>query len=939
MRWITLCLMLWLVIPMAMGQDASELLDKGKEALYTGAYDMAQQHLEKAAANNEAAREPLLQLYRLTGEYDKALAVCDTIAAGKDKARGLMLRGEILIETGRYEDAKEALLEAYQLAPDAYGIQSNIGIYYFTRGQRDKYLSYFSKLFDKYDPATVYSAEDLVYLARACYLYAMKSDEVDRGDTLKTLVQDMLPRAVKQDRYCFDAYRLQADIFLDAFNAIDAAAIIKEALAINAHHPGMLLAQATCQLQQFQHRPQVIPTLQHALRINPKLMDALTMEAAVYLSDEEYDKAEPVLQKALAINGNHLPTRSLMAAFYYMRGRNTAYEAECQKVLAINPNYGDLYFTLANMVISKRQFNDAVTFNRRAIELDPFLWHAYIELGTNLMRLGKEKEAETHLRKVQDEYNFHTQTYNTLLLLKKYQEFKVFDTPNFKIRLHVSEAETMLPLVSDLLQNAYDTLSQKYQFKPQTPIVFEMFPEHKDFSVRTIGLESLGATGACFGELVVAVSPRAGLREMNWASVAWHEFAHVVTLQLTNYQIPRWFTEGLSEFAEHERNAACHRALDLEMYSAYCSGLMRGMADLNAGFTRPKYAQEIVVCYYQAGLIVEYIASTYGFDKILAMLKLYREEKKDSEVFHSVFGMTLQQFDEAFMAWLKKNVFDRMAVFPSINPEEIEELQDMLSEDANNVEACRKLSLGYLQHGRHADAEIYASKLLAIAPQDPATYDILGYLAYQQQNHKQAQKTLEKAVELGSRNFYTHLILGDMYAQNKKFDQAIRAYETAKASFPDYVRQDNPYEKLARLYVAMGKREKAWSEMEAYLAREGNDFPNRLRLGEEFVKNKKYDKAARMLREARDINPFAPKLHTLLAQAQRAQNDWQGAKLSYTLALTMTPVKEKPPLYVDIAEACEQLKQFAEARQYVEKALTQRPDDKRAQDLLRRLPK
>jgi tetratricopeptide (TPR) repeat protein len=939
MRFSQLWLFLWIFVAFAVSQEATELLDKGKESLNTGAYDMAQQHLEKAVEKTEAARVPLLHLYRLIGEYDKALAMSDKIAEGKEKGYGKMLRGEILMDLGRYDEARESFLDAYQLLPDSIAVQGNLGLYYFTRGQRDKYLSYFSRLFDKYKVANKYTPEELVHLSRASYIYCMKSDEVDRDNTLEILVQKMLPRAIQEDKYCFEAYRLQADILLDAFNSSGAGNAIKEAMELNAHHPALLVAQAICQTQKFGDRSQVIPTLQHALRINPKLIEALNLEAAIYLSDEEYDKAEAVLERTLASNANHLPTLSLMAAFYYMRGRNTAYESTCQKVLAINPIYGDLYLTLANMIICKRQFSDAAAFSRRAIELDPFLWHAYMELGANLMRLGQEKEAEKYLRKLWDEYSLHTQSNNTLKLLNKYQEFKVFDIPNFKIRLHVSEAETMLPLVSELLQQAYTTLSQKYQFKPEGTILFELFPEHNDFSVRTIGLESLGATGACFGQVVVEVSPRAGLREMNWASVAWHEFTHVITLQLTNYQVPRWFTEGLSEFAEHERNASCHRALDLELYSAYCSGMLRGMADLNAGFTRPKYGQEIVVCYYQAGLIVQFIAETKGFDKILEMLKLYRQEKKDSEVIKTVFGMTLKEFDDVFLAWLKASVFDHMAVFPGIDPHEIADLQDQLFEDANNVEACRRLSLGYLQQGRYRDSEIYASKLLTLAPQDAATYDILGYLAFHQHNMKQAQKVLEKAVELGSRNFYTHSVLGDLYAQQKKFDKAVRAYETAKTSFPAYVRPDNPYEKLAKLYVALGQREKAWGEMEAYLAREGYDFPNRLRLGEEFVKHKKYDKALRLLLEARDINPFEVKLHMLLAQAQRARKEWQNAKFSYLLALTLTPVKEKPPLYVEVAEMCFELKQFDEARQYVEKALTQRPDDKRAQDLLHKLPK
>ena len=934
-------LLLMLTYPWLMAEEPiDKAIEKGKACLSTGSYEMARELLETAAGSEQGqdAIEPLIELYWVTGTYEQAIALAKKLAQGKENLRGSLLLGEILLQTGRYEEAKEALLEAYQAAPNNLEVQSLLGMYYLVRGQKEKYLQFFGAIFDRYDPANEYSPRELVAVARACRYYAMKSDETDRSDTLKTLVNKILPRAISQEKYCFAAYQEHAEIFLEAFDTIAAKTTLQAALELNPHHPALLTLQTSCQLQQFYSRPNAIPTLHHALRINPNFMDAIVLEAIVYLSDQEYDKAERLLQKAATLQPNHLTVRSLLAAIYYMHGRTTAYEAECNKVLAINPNYGELYYIIGNMVIHKRLFSDSVSFYRKAIELDPFLWNAYIELGTNLMRLGEEKEAERHLRKVEEEYNFHTQTHNTLLLLKKYAEFKLFETKHFKIRLHISEAETMLPLVSKLLEEAYQTLAEKFQFTPEAPILFEMFPDHKDFSVRTIGLEALGASGVCFGKVVAIVSPQTRPRDHNWASVAWHEFTHVVTLQMTNFQIPRWFTEGLSEFAERQRNASCQRGLDLELYSAYCNGIMRGIASLNAGFTRPEYPQEIVVCYYQATLICEFLNETKGFDKILEMLQLYKQEKSDTEVFKTVLGISLEEFDRQFMQWLQTHVFSQMDVFPTVNPKDIEELKDAITENPKNADAYLKLSLGYLQHGRFTDAEIYASQLLSLSPNDPSTYDILGYLAYEQKNVKQAKIMLEKAANLGSKNFYTYLILGNIFLQQKNTKQAIEAFQKAKAGFPAFTRQGNPYQRLAEIYTATGQESKAIEETEAYLLREGNDFESRMKLAKIYFKQQAYPKCVKLLCDARDIYPLDQELYSMLAQSYRSLQEWHNAKATYKLLLNLIPQQNRYTVHTELAEVCLELKEYAEAQQCVEAALRLQPQYTPALELLKKIP-
>ena len=45
---------------------------------------------------------------------------------------------------------------------------------------------------------------------------------------------------------------------------------------------------------------------------------------------------------------------------------------------------------------------------------------------------------------------------------------------------------------------------------------------------------------------LAAISPKA--EPFNWGNVLWHELGHVFAIQLSKSRVPRWFTEGLSEY-------------------------------------------------------------------------------------------------------------------------------------------------------------------------------------------------------------------------------------------------------------------------------------------------------------------------------------------------------------------------------------------------------
>ena len=95
-------------------------------------------------------------------------------------------------------------------------------------------------------------------------------------------------------------------------------------------------------------------------------------------------------------------------------------------------------------------------------------------------------------------------------------------------------------------------------------MIVEIFPQKKEFAVRTFGLPGAdGLLGVCFGRVITANSPASqGEHPSNWEAVLWHEFCHVVTLTKTRNKMPRWLSEGISVYEEGREDPAWGESLN-----------------------------------------------------------------------------------------------------------------------------------------------------------------------------------------------------------------------------------------------------------------------------------------------------------------------------------------------------------------------------------------
>ncbi len=433
----------------------------------------------------------------------------------------------------------------------------------------------------------------------------------------------------------------------------DAAALYEEALALEKDFPPALIGMAYLASSGFESK--AVEMAEKALEKDPKLFEAREMLARFAL--EEYDEKKAIAEadKALAISPEALDALVVRATVEWLNDRpGTEWIAKLEKV---NPNYGEGYAMAAGIFIINRRYEEGIKLYRTALEKTPDLLPAKAELGVNLMRLGEETEARQLLEAC---YNANWRTApvtNTLTLMDSYKNFVTFKKGMLILRVHKKEADLLRPYFEEELERASNVFEKKYQLKLTRPVQLEVYPDHEDFAVRTMGLPGLGALGVTFGNIVAMDSP-SGRKpgSFHWASTLWHELSHVYALAVTKHRVPRWFTEGLAVHEETAVNKEWGDRLDPSTIRAIKEKKLLPVATLDRGFVRPSYPAQVTVSYFQAGKICDYINEKWGWQKLVEMLKDFGTGKGTVEVVESHLGMKTEAFDKDFLVWLDKQV-------------------------------------------------------------------------------------------------------------------------------------------------------------------------------------------------------------------------------------------------------------------------------------------
>jgi len=593
-------------------------------------------------------------------------------------------------------------------------------------------------------------------------------------------------------------YRVRWGRLLQArFNDADAEGLFQEALQRDPQNAEAYLGLALVSADGFDGK--ALQYARHAVALEPNLAEAHVLLATLALEDSDAGMAGREADAALKAQLDDLDAMALHAALAVLAEQPP--DAWLAKIAAINPNYGEADALIADQLVLNRRYDEGVAYYQKAVALDPELWSAHSALGITLMRLGHEQAPRAELALAYNHDYRDAATVNSLRLLDSYKNFDVIHDPGtngdpgFTLKLDKKESALLRPYFEDVMRRAIATYGAKYQLKLPAPVQVEAYPNHADFAVRSVGMPGLGALGVTFGEVIALDSPSGRPPgDFNWADTLWHEMDHVYVLTATHHLVPRWFAEGLAVHEESQANREWGDRITPDILVAIHANQLLPVVELDSGFMHPTYPNQVLVSYYQAGRICDYIQDRWGATKLVEMVHDFAAPTTTAAVIQSALGMAPAAFDAQFNAWLRKDMgavvynFDSwhadlkaLVALAAAHPpdhdaiiklgEQVRALYPDYIYDAN---AYGTLAAAYMAEGNATAAAAVLTDYQQRGGHDPAMLKTLAQLEIAQQQPARAAATLERLNFIYPMDADAHRTLGELYLGLKNYPGAIR---------------------------------------------------------------------------------------------------------------------------------------------------------------------
>jgi tetratricopeptide (TPR) repeat protein len=909
----------------SLAQQGTDLA-QGTAALKAAEYDKANTLLGKVTGADEAAAK--LALGRVafeTGRYPEALRLAGLAAGNASlKNQAQLLRADTLARTGKVADAM-AVVDALTSATGNDGRRARLlaGEYRIRMGKRADAEAPLMKIVEEYnnDKIADTDAEGLAILGRALFLLRSFKES-----------NKMLLKAEAVDKKRVETLLFSAELFMDKYDPGHAEETTKLALTAAPKHADAIALMARIKLEQSLDFDAADTLAKEALDVNPVLPEAFAIKAGIALRDMELSAADGFIQRGLATDPGNLELLSLRAASRFLADDTAGYEAAKREVFAKNAEYSQFYTIVGEYAEWEHRYEDIVVMMKEAVRIDREDAKAWAQLGMMQMRGGDETVGLESLNKAWKLDKMNVRVFNTLNLYEKSiaVNYETVNSPVFRMRYPKAEKAILERYVPRLMGEAWASMKGRYAFVPAMPVQVELYASREHFSVRTAGLPNVGIQGVCFGHVLASMSPQGEV--FNWGNVLWHELGHVFAIQLSKNHVPRWFTEGLSEYETIARRPEWSRELDPKLYQALKANSLPPSVDMNRAFTHATNGLDVTVAYYAASQLMVFTVESFGMAKVTEALKLWGQGVRTADVIQRAFGVASTEYDRRFRAW----ALGRLKRYDG---------QYMFTEPKGTLE--------------HAKKEVEA------APNDSSKHVNYAFALIRTRKGEEAKKELERAIALDPKNMDARYLAAKVAAATDKMDEvgthlgAIQAAGGDGYTVRELLAELAEHKKdkaQARLHLEAAHRfDPVQSEaihglyemaVEAKDADAAFEWLKKLAISEQhdrkvwrtllsqLVERKLWDEAIKAGESAMFIDIESAETHTLYARALFGKGMWDRAAFELDSAILLAPKpKELAAAYALYAKVELERKNPAGARKHRDTALEKDPGNAEAKEL------
>jgi cellulose synthase operon protein C len=588
---------------------------------------------------------------RLIGQLDAAEATITKVhKSAKDaaiKAGALRRLAHLRIARGDIKTAEQHIRDARKLAPDDILLKGELVRLMFQTGraQASEARELIDELYASYSDGTAQSAEQLLGAA-----YAGLAERAFKSAS-RVLQEAEHAAPPSNGTEIGDEISMQLTaLFLEKYKPDEAAQTLAQLLERDPWNPEALANMGWVHLDQFQLAA-ASRTADEALQINPENADAHAVLAWIALIEGHREVARAhIVDHVINVNPSHAGGQIVLAALAVFDRDKVAYAKARDAVLAFNPRDGRFFSQLSDLLGYLHLYPEAdavLVEGAKQLPDDPYVQGA---LGLSKLRLGDELAGREALEKAwkKDKYNARTLNVRQLYSDRIEPHYAEQVAGDLTLRLPAESQDMLAPGLSAAITRARKALDSGYGIKI-SPLRIEAYADPEEFSVRTVGVPSLGAIGVCFGPVITSLGPYTGTHNFN--QVIWHEIAHSYAIKLSEGRVPRWFTEGLSEWESEVADPSWARESAELLFEARRHDKLRKLSELELAFLRAESPLMMEVAYATAAWAMRYLGETYGRPKIVALLKGYATGKSTDELFKQILGKDLNTVEAEFSKW------------------------------------------------------------------------------------------------------------------------------------------------------------------------------------------------------------------------------------------------------------------------------------------------
>ena len=653
------------------------------------------------------------QLLR-TGKYaEVAQAAQEAAAQNLPTEEWALLQTQALMATGKYPEALAALGQAMQRFP----LSLRLRLLGYDVLRANGHAAQAKELFDQLDQLA----------GRREWAYRQPADRVAIGRA--ALIAGVDPKVVL-DTF-FDPVKKSAPEFRESYLASGELALVKSDFAL----AGRVFEAAA---KKFPDDPDIqfgiarafassdaeaiSDALAQTLKLNPNHTGARLLLADRAIDSEQYEQAGELIGDALAINPALPEAHALRAVLAHLRADAKAEKQAREAALKFWPANPAVDWQIGTKLSRKYRFAESADHQRQALKFDPAYIPAKMQLAQDLLRLGQDDEGWKLVDEVQKADPYDVVAFNLTTLHDRIAKFQTLKSEHFLLRMDPQEAAIYGQDALALLEKAHAILTKKYGLELKQQTIVEIFPDQKDFAIRTFGLPGgQGYLGVCFGRLITANSPAARPgSSANWQAVLWHEFCHVVTLTLTKNKMPRWLSEGLSVYEERQQRGNWGEKMQPRYRAMILGEDLTPVSQLSGAFLKPKTPAHLGFAYYESSLVVEWLVERFGLEKVKRILGDLARGVEINEAI-AAHAQPIAKIDAEFAERAKALA---KAVGPALDwakPKPADVANDaaiaqFVAKNPNNFEALRAQAMKHLQAKEWEAAKVPLKKLIELYP-------------------------------------------------------------------------------------------------------------------------------------------------------------------------------------------------------------------------------